>query len=149
MRGRCYKIAALSMIAILGATCFANDVSRVRVINETQVPIYIHVGGFSPSQKILPGQWHIYYYPFEVTPPGIDKSMKTSKLLASAGGRWMTSSNGVTFLHQPELLACLDYADKEHEGKIGNRVWKIILSQGKHPDCEIKSFKQPWYQPSK
>jgi len=144
-----HKFAALITIAAISLSAFASDVSRVRVVNETNVPIYVHIGGFAPSQKILPGQWHIYYYPFEVIPPGESKPIKSSKIVASAGGRWMTSPNGVTFLHQPELLACLDYANKEHQGKIGNRIWKIKLSKGKHPDCNVLPFKQPWYQSSK
>lgn len=120
--------------------------NRVRVINKTDSTIYIHKGGFAPSVKIPTGQWKIFYYPFYVVPPNSSKKIASTKIIATAGGRWMTTANGLTYLRNPTLCIVLDYNTPEHRAKKGNRVWTIKRATGIDPNCKIVPYQQPWYQ---
>ena len=82
-------------------------------------------------------------------PPNSKTKVTTTKIVASAGGRWMTTPNGFTFLNKPSLTICLDYGKTEHHGKSGNRIWTIKKAEGFEPGCKIEGYKQPWYQPSR
>lgn len=133
----------------IGASFFSvvalADINRVRVVNDSNTTIYIHVGGYAPSSRIEPGQWKIFYYPFVAYPPGEKgTSVKTSKLVATAGGRWLTTPNGYTYLSKPQMVICLDYQSDEHKHKTGNRVWTINHAYGFDKDCQVQGYKQPW-----
>lgn len=121
-------------------------INQVRVINETTRPIYIHLGGFAASQKIQPGKWKIFHYPFTVTPPGSAASTKVSLITATAGGRWTTSPDGITTLNNPAMELCVDYNSPDLIDKSGNRKWAIKQIGGFDQNCHVKSYKQPWAQ---
>lgn len=129
------------------ATAFAK-INQVRVINQTTRPIYIHLGGFAASQKIKPGKWKIFHYPFTVTPPGSTVPAKVSLIVATAGGRWATSPDGVTTLEHPAMSLCVDYNSPDLTNKSGNRKWAIKQIGGFDKNCSVKSYKQPWAQQS-
>lgn len=134
----------VSALLLFNLTCYAK-VNQVRVVNDTTKPVYIHIGGFAPSTKILPGKWKIFTYPFETTPPNTQLKRKVSLLVATAGGNWVTSPNGVTSLKDAKMILCLDYGTDELLKKSGNRKWVIKETGGFDKGCEVKSYKQPWY----
>jgi hypothetical protein len=146
MNGLKIRFGVLVVSALIVNTAFA-EISRVRVVNEADRPIYIHKGGYAPSFKIKPGESHIFFFPFQVIPPNTNKPITSSKLVATAGGKWMTTPNGVTYLDKPTLTICLDYASTENKTKEGNRVWSIKSSVGIEVNCKVEGYKQPWYQP--
>lgn len=123
-------------------------INQVRVINQTSQPIYIHLGGYASSQKINAGKWKIFHYPFKVIPPGSTTPVRTSLIVATAGGQWVTSPDGVTTLKNPAMALCLDYGSTELLKKNGNRKWTIKQIGGFDKGCKIKSYKQPWAQKS-
>jgi len=133
-------------VAVFASIAHA-DINRVRVLNNSDTTVYVHVGGFAPSSKVEPGRWKIFYYPFTVTPPGGTQKLKTSLLVATAGGRWVTTPNGYTYLNKPKMVICLDYKSEEHKHKTGNRVWTIKRASGFDKGCKIKGYKQTWYKP--
>src|SRR3990167_432837 len=140
-----WKVLAISVLsAFLIPISFAEP-SRVKVVNESDKSVYIHKGGYAPSYKLAPGESRTLDYPFSVIPPGADKAIKSSLLVGSAGGRWMTSPNGSTFLEKPTMLICLDYASQEHKDKSGERLWTIKKAEGFDEGCEVKSYNQPWF----
>lgn len=139
-------VGILSIGVMLFATTVLADISRVRVVNDTNSVIYVHPGAYAPSQRIEPGKWKIFPYPFTTTPPGTNQVIKSSLVAASSGGRWMTTPNGYTYLSKPNLVLCLDYKSPEHSQKTGNRVWTIKSDQGFDKGCQIKGYKQPWYK---
>lgn len=132
---------------LFSSAAFA-DINRVRVVNDTNKPVYIHAGGYAPSVRVEPGKWKIFYFPFETTPPGSQQKLKSSLLVATSGGRWMTTPNGFTYLSKPTLVLCLDYKSPQHSHKTGNRVWTIKSAQGFDKGCQIKGYKQPWFKPA-
>lgn len=134
----------MSLLLLTGAVLA--DINRVRVTNESDSTIYIHKGGYAPSVKILPKKMQIFYYPFYVVPPGQSDRIASSLLVATSGGRWLTTPNGFTYLSNPKMIICLDYKNPEHANKTGNRVWTIKMANGFDKDCTIKGYKQPWYQ---
>jgi len=136
----------LAVVSAFITTSAIAEINRVRVVNDTDKTIYIHLGGFAPSKRIEPGKWKIFYYPFEITPPGSNEKVKSTKIIASSGGRWMTTPNGFTYLSKPDLLLCLDYAGPAHKDKSGNRVWTIKSAKGFDKNCKIKGYKQPWHK---
>lgn len=72
-------------------------ITQVRVINETAVNIYFHVGGFPASKKVSPGKWHIFKYPFiGKKPNSTGEDITTGLLVVSAGGNWITTQHGYT-----------------------------------------------------
>jgi len=91
----------------------------------------------------------IFYYPFNVVPPGSSKKIESTLLVATAGGRWLTTPNGFTYLDKPQMIICLDYKSETHKHKKGNRVWTIKKASGFDKDCKVKGYKQPWYKPRK
>jgi hypothetical protein len=121
-------------------------INQVRVINHASEPVYIHLGGYASSQKIAPGKWKIFHYPFKVVPPGDSTPIRTSLIVATAGGQWITSPNGTTSLQKPSMELCLDYGSTELLKKTGNRKWEIKQIGGFDKNCKIKSYKQPWAQ---
>lgn len=141
---------ALSLVctAITFTSVFAAP-NRVRVVNETKKPIYIHKGGYAQSEKIAPGQWKIFNFPFQIVPPNSEKKVSSSLLVATSGGRWMTTPNGYTYLSKPNMMICLDYNSPENQHKTGNRVWSIKRAAGFDPGCKIKGYQQPWFQSPK
>lgn len=145
-------IKRIKMVGLIGlcAAFFASmaigDISRVRVANNSSKTIYIHVGGYAPSSSIAPGRWKIFYYPFTVVPPGSSGKVSTSLLVASSGGRWVTTPNGFTSLNKPTMVICLDYKSADHRHKTGNRVWTIKGAQGFDKNCQVKGYRQPWYR---
>lgn len=141
------KHAALIGTIALGATLFSTitlaDINRVRVINESNTPIYVHVGGYPTSNRLDPGQWRIYYYPFTAKPPNEKgTTVKTSLLVATAGGRWVTTAKGYTYLSKPQMVICLDYKSPEHAQKTGNRVWTIKHAYGFDKGCSVKGYQE-------
>lgn len=145
------KHLRLAGVTALGAVLFSAvalaDINRVRVVNGSNSTIYVHVGGYASSTRIEPGQWKIYYYPFVAHPLGQKgSSVKTSLLVATAGGRWLTTPNGYTYLSKPQMVICLDYKSDEHKHKTGNRVWTIKHAYGFDKDCKVKGYKQPWHK---
>lgn len=132
-------IAAISA-GLLSITAAAS-IDRVRVLNDSSSTIYIHVGGYASSQRLNPGEWRIYYYPFTAHPPGEHgKSVQTSLLVATAGGEWQTTSNGYIYLSKPHMAICLDYKNDEHKDKTGSRVWVIKQAYGFDKGCEVKGY---------
>ena len=146
-----HRIVTLGMLAAC-ATFFVSSalsaINRVRVVNKTDSTVYIHKGGFAPAVRIPAGKWRIFYYPFYVIPPGQTKKTPSSLLVATAGGRWMTTPNGFTYLSKPKMIVCLDYQSSKHTHKTGNRMWTIKKASGIDQGCKIKGYKQPWYRPS-
>lgn len=140
-----WKVWSIAYLLVLFVSVSYAEPSRVRVVNESDKSIYIHKGGYAPSYKLAPGESRTFDYPFSVIPPGADKAVDSSLLVGSAGGRWMTSPNGTTFLEKPTMLICLDYASAEHKDKTGERVWTIKKAEGNDPGCEVKSYNQPWF----
>jgi len=141
-----YYTTSFSLI-FFSLSAFA-EIDRVRVINESDSTIYIHTGGFAPSSRIEPGDWKIFYFPFTAHPPEKNgKSVKTSMLVATAGGRWITQPNGYTYLDNPNMTICLDYNSEEHRHKTGNRVWTIKQAAGFDNNCKIKGYTQLWNKP--
>lgn len=138
-------MAPLGLVALTASPVLYADITRVRVVNESDKSVYIHKGGYAPSSKLMPGESKTFDYPFEVIPPGSDKAITSSLLVGSSGGRWMTSPNGTTFLEKPTMLICLDYKSKENVDKNGDRVWTIKRAEGFDDGCEVKSYHQPWY----
>lgn len=139
------KLIAALCCFLLVATSFA-AINRVRVVNDTDKTIYIHKGGYPASISIPAGKWRIFYYPFYVVPPGENKRIASSLLVATAGGKWLTTPKGYTYLHKPTMVICLDYRNAEHAHKTGNRVWTIRQAMGFDPGCQVKGYKQPWHQ---
>lgn len=123
-------------------------IDQVRVVNNTPNSIDIHVGGYAVSQSIAPGKWKIFNYPFKVVPPGGSTAIQTSLLVATAGGQWQTTPNGLTSFTKPSMLLCIDYNSDDLAGKTGNRKWTIKTIGGFDKGCSVKSYKQPWYQGS-
>lgn len=140
----CLFVFSIS-IMLISSLSFA-AINRVRVVNNTKSEIFIHVGGFAPSVRIAPGQWKLFYYPFNVVPPGYDKKITTGLLVATAGGQWITTPNGYTYLHKPNMELCINYASKQNLEKSGNRVWSINKTDITESGCKIKGYKQVWYQ---
>lgn len=138
---------SMALISGLALTAAQAEINRVRVVNDTNQPIYIHPAGLAPSVKIPPGKWELFPYPFQTKEPGSQQAVQSSKLIATSGGKWMTTQNGFTYLYNPTLMLCLDYKSPEHSYKSGNRVWTIKSAQGRDEGCEIKGYKQTWYKP--
>ena len=144
-----FRIAAL--ITLGSACCFINSqgfaaIDQVRIINNTNTAIDIHIGGYAVSQSIAPGSWKVLHYPFTVVPPGGTTPVQTTLLVASAGGQWQTTPNGMTSLMKPTMLLCIDYNSPDLASKTGNRKWVIKSTGGFDKGCVVKSYKQPWYQ---
>jgi len=137
-------LSSLALILSFGTPCFAK-INRVRIINDTPDPIYIHLGGYSQSKKIEPGKWHIFEYPFEVKPPNTSATIKSSLVVATAGGYWRTSPNGITTLEKPKMRLCLDYNSPELVNLTGNRKWDIKQEGGFDQGCNIAPYKQTWF----
>lgn len=122
-------------------------IKQLRIINQSTIPIFIHKGGYSPSIKIEPKQWHIFPYPFTFTKPNTDTITHSTLLVATAKGRWITTPNGYTYLDKPSMILCLNYGDQQHTNKTGNRTWRITNTSKIDPKCKVKGYKQTWYQP--
>ncbi len=133
------------LIASVSATQASAEINRVRIINQTNVTIYIHKGGFASALSIAPGKWKIFYYPFSIMRPNSDKKIKTGLLVARAGGKWSTTANGYTYLSKPKMLLCIDYNSTENQNKNGNRKWEIKRLGGFDKGCAVTGYKQPWY----
>jgi len=146
MINRIKMVGLIGVCVALFASMALGDISRVRVVNDSGKTIYVHVGGYAPSSQIQPGRWKIFYYPFNVVPPGSSKRVASSLLVATSGGRWVTTPNGFTSLHKPKMVICLDYKSPEHRHKTGNRVWTIKGAQGFDKNCQVKGYRQPWYR---
>ena len=147
--GKRIKIMGLiAVCAVFVSSIALADISRVRVVNGSSKTIYIHVGGYAPSSRIEPGRWKIFYYPFMAIPPGSKSKVSSSLLVATSGGRWVTTPNGFTYLNKPQLVICLDYKDEQHRHKQGNRVWTIKNASGFDKNCQLKGYKQPWHKKS-
>ena len=123
------------------------SIVSVKVINDTSRAIYVHQGGYAPSQRIAAGKWKRYSFPFSLTPPNSKTKIYSNLLVATAGGRWETTANGFTFLDKPRLVACLDYGDPSKKGAKGKRTWTISSTKGINKGCYIKGFRQLWWQP--
>jgi len=122
-------------------------ITGLKVINQSSGAVHIHQGGYAPSQIIAPGNSVTLQYPFTVIPPNSVKSIRSSQIVATIGGKWVTTPNGFTYLKHPELLVCLDYSKANHASKSGLRTWTITSSTGKQANCQVKGFKQLWWQP--
>ncbi len=146
MTKRIKFVGLISVCAALFASIALADINRVRVVNDSSQTIYIHVGGYAPSSRVEPGRWKIFYYPFMVTLPNSSKKVNSSLLVITAGGRWVTTPNGFTYLNKPQMIICLDYKSSEHQHKIGNRVWTIKSARGFDKNCQVKGYKQPWHK---
>jgi len=146
MINRIKSAGLIAVFAAFFASMALGDINRVRVVNDASKTVYVHVGGYAPSSPIEPGRWKIFYYPFSVVPPGSSKKIATSLLVASSGGRWVTTPNGFTSLKKPTMVICLDYKSSEHQHKTGNRVWTIKKARGFDKDCLVKGYRQPWYR---
>ncbi len=140
-----YTHLAVSFFAFIFSIDALSKINQVRIINQTTQPLYIHLGGYAPSQKIDPGTWKIFPYPFEVVPPGDANPVKVSLVLATAGGHWVTSPNGITALENPTMMLCLDYNSPDSINKAGNRQWIIKQAGGFDKNCTLTPYKQPWY----
>ncbi|MCH9643860.1 MAG: hypothetical protein K0U29_08815 [Gammaproteobacteria bacterium] len=142
-------LASIAFFVLVVSNIACAEINRVRVINNSKQTIYIHKGGYASSEKILAGKWKIFYYPFKVVPPGSNKESSSSLLVATAGGKWVTSPEGYTQLKKPSMTLCLDYRSAQHRKKTGNRLWTIKRVGGFDKNCKVKGYKQPWYQGSK
>ena len=138
-------VILVTLLAYAALTIAA--INRVRVVNKTKQTVYIHVGGYSVSTAIHAGQWKIFNYPFKVIPPGTNKEINSSVLVATAGGRWMTTPNGLTFLSKPSLLLCINYNSAHHAHKTGDRVWVIDRAHARDNSCKLIGYRQPWFEP--
>ena len=137
---------ALGCSLCLISSLASASIDQVRVINNTAASIDIHVGGYATSQSIAPGKWAVFNYPFKVIPPGGTAPIQTSLLVATAGGQWQTTPNGLTSLNKPTMLLCIDYNSNDLANKMGNRKWTIKAIGGFDKGCVVKAYKQPWYQ---
>ena len=126
--------------------CCLYAIDSVKVINDTPRSIYVHQGGYAPSQRIAPGKWKNYPFPFTITPPNSQHQLLSNLLVATTGGRWQTTANGFTYLDKPKLVACLDYGKADKKNSIGKRTWTISSAEGHHKNCYIKGFRQLWWQ---
>ena len=145
------RIKLVGLIAVCAAfitSVALADISRVRVVNDSSKTIYIHVGGYAPSSRIEPGRWKMFYYPFIAVPPGSKTKVSSSLLVATAGGRWITTPNGFTHLSKPQMVICLNYKSDKHRHKTGNRVWTIKSAHGLDKNCKVKGYKQPRHKKS-
>ena len=140
-------ISALFILSLLSSNVSAES-KRIRVVNDTNSDIYIHQGGYAPSQKIGPGRWRFFQYPFVLTPPNSNAPQHAYHLAATAGGKWLTTSNGLTYLSKPTLRLCLLQTSIEaHKGN-GDLSWTIQHTRAADKNCNITSYKQAWWQPS-
>ena len=64
---------------------------NIKVINQTKTMLYIHKGGYAAAQKLVPGKSREYACPFQFIPPNGKHRLRSTRLVASAGGRWMTA----------------------------------------------------------
>lgn len=132
-----------AIAALLATTCALADIDRVRVVNQSGGPIYIHVGGHAYAQKIEPGKWKIFYYPFKTQATHGQNSIETSRIVATSGGQWVTDETGYTHLEKPSMCIVLDYGTPEYSDKKGNRVWAISKASGFDPGCKVAGLQQP------
>ncbi len=139
------NLLAACLLAAIALPSIA-AINQVRVVNESTEPVYLHLGGYASSQKIDPGKWKIFPYPFKVIPPGSSTPIQTSLIVATAGGQWTTSPNGITSLSKPSMALCLDYNSPDLLQKGGNRKWTIKQIGGFDTGCQVKPYKQPWAQ---
>ena len=139
-------ISLLTCGFLFVSTLSFSMVDRVRVINKTNKTIYIHKGGYAPSAKIESGKWRIFYYPFSLVPPNTKNKISSSLLVATSGGRWITTPNGYTYLKDIDMIACLDYSETISPKKSGNRTWTIKNAEQVDKNCQITGYKQKWYQ---
>jgi hypothetical protein len=137
------KITIMILAAALTSPLALATPQRIDVINASHSPIFLHVGGYAPASRLEPGRKKTFHYPFEVVPPGKHrKAIKSALLVATAGGRWVTTTNGYTYLSKPQMLVCLN------SQKLANRrIWRIKHAYGFDKGCQMKGFKQPWYKP--
>ena len=135
----------IAMVSMMTASYAA--IKSVKVINDTSRSIYIHQGGYAPSQRITSGKWKRFAFPFSIIPPNTKHKLYSGLLVATAGGRWETTANGFTFLSKPKMIACLDYTSANKKNLSGRRVWTISSAEGQDKDCHIKGFRQLWWQP--
>ncbi len=140
------KLLAFIGVGLLTSLHAFAQINQVRVVNNSKSAIYIHVGGFAPSVKIPEGKSKIFSYPFTATAPGQSKKHHASLLIATAGGRWVTTPNGLTYLSRPAMSICLDYANTDNKNKTGNRLWTVKKAVGFSPNCKVKAYKQAWYR---
>ena len=118
---------------------------KIKVVNKTKTMLYIHKGGYAAAQQLAPGKSREYAYPFEFMPPNGKHRLRSTRLVASAGGRWMTTQNGFTFLSQPTLLACFDYHPQQKNNR--SRTWFIRSAQQIQKNCLVRGYRQLWWQP--
>ncbi|PHQ78453.1 MAG: hypothetical protein COB66_08885 [Coxiella sp. (in: Bacteria)] len=136
----------VSAVSLLISQVAFGRINQLRIVNDTSKAIYIHLGGYATSKKIAPSKWKIFTYPFKVIPPGQSNKVKSSLVVATAGGHWQTTPNGVTSLKKPDMSLCLDYGSPKLLKKTGNRKWTIKQEGGFDKGCSVKSYHQTWYQ---
>jgi hypothetical protein len=148
MRVAINKLRFLSLVVLsvfFSWVVYAQSSIQVKVINQTKTILYIHKGGYAAAQQLAPGKSREYAYPFEFIPPNGKHRLRSTRLVASAGGRWMTTQNGFTFLSQPTLLACFDYHPQQ-KNKM-TRTWLIKSAQQIERNCLVRGYRQLWWQP--
>ena len=137
----------LILYSILFPVFAIGQISHIRIINDTSSNIYIHIGGYAPSQKLKAGRWTTLRYPLHAIPPNSKTPLATSILVASAGGRWHTTPNGFTYLKKPHLCVTLDLTAHKIRNLKGTYQWTISTQKKIEPGCKITGFKQLWWQP--
>jgi len=133
-----------AVIALLALPALGHaKLDTITVVNGSNTLLYIHQGGYAPSQQLKAGQSLRLTYPFSVIPPNETKPLHTSILIATVGGRWLTTPNGFTYLHQPTLCLKTNYVDNKQP----NATWTIKKNTTSSKDCLVTGYRQPWWQP--
>lgn len=139
-----YRLAIIfSLMLCLPLSAFSQK-KTISINNRTPHVLYIHVGGYAPSYKLKPGASVTLDYPFAVTPPNEKTTFYQSLLVATRGGKWMTTPNGFTYLSNPIFCAERDFHAMIFTTK---NSWNINQQTEPTQDCKIKGYKQPWWQP--
>ena len=122
-------------------------ITQIQIHNDTQQVVYLHKGGYAPAQKLAPDAHITLNYPFTVIPPNSQDKIHTSILIASAGGRWVTTPNGYTALHKPTLCIQQDYIAHPPLNTKNPIQWLIKPTSANTPGCQVSGYRQIWWQP--
>ncbi len=136
------RTATISLLLTTPLLSFA-QLREITINNHSHTELYIHQGGYAPSQRLAAGHSTQLRYPFNVTPPNNQHAIKSSYLVITEGGRWLTTPNGFTFLHEPTLCTGKNYQGTSQ----ANVTWNISDQSTSSADCMITGFRQLWWQP--
>ncbi len=137
---------AIALLTTIANAALATN-TQIQIQNLTDHTIYLHKGGYAPAQKLAPNAHIILDYPFTVVPPNSQDKIRTSILIASAGGRWITTPNGYTALQKPTLCIQQDYIATPPQNTHNPIQWLIKPNSANTPGCQVSGYRQIWWQP--